>query len=429
MLFFLCRNLWAFQGFNLKPFYTKDSHAKILLLSVLVFFLLYNISFKYNASLTTGRIAVLTLLGWALLMGRSPVALLNSRAWLVFLPLPYVAVQYFLVGDYGQLSRFINLAFYSYVGAALIVIIAYDVKVVFVAILAAIAVQAAILIFSFFSFEYRAWFDAITVSDSNYETFYLYRAPGFAGAGGSGLSLIQSLGVLVGWLLLRKNKLYEPVTGGWVYLVIFAMILSLMSCVAVGRIGLLLSVIFMGMFLLSERFRPGTALLLLVFSFSLYFIINNYLILLLADDFSLEYFRTWAFGFFTGNDNTVEAIFDMPIPPLSIETMHGSGLVSLIDGSNPSGHDSGFIQAYYSMGLPFTILLYAFYLYVLFYVMSWFPILMRITLAVIFFAIEAKEPFLFKYSTMVVLMSVHFSHVVIQNNRRKESRIEATEAT
>ena len=210
---------------------------------------------------------------------------------------------------------------------------------------------------------------------------------------------------------------------------IFSMILSLVSCVAVGRIGLLLSVIFMGMFLLSERFRPGAALLLLVFSVSLYLITNNYLILLLADDFSLEYFRTWAFGFFTGNDSTIEAIFDMPIPPFNIETIHGSGLVSLIDGSNPSGHDSGFIQAYYSMGLPFTILLYAFYLYVLFYVMSWFPILMRIALVIVFFAIEAKEPFLFKYSTMVVLMSVHFSHVVIQDSRRRELRIEGTEAT
>ena len=116
--------------------------------------------------------------------------------------------------------------------------------------------------------------------------------------------------------------------------------------------------------------------------------------------------------------------FEPSIPPLTVEAIHGSGLVSLIDGSNPSGNDSGFIQAYYSMGLIFAVLLYTSYLYVLFYVLGWFPILMRIALVAVFFVIELKEPFLFKYSTMFVLMSLHFSHVAIRNSRRRENLIE-----
>lgn len=397
----------------------RNTWITTLVLSFLLFLILYNVSFRFNASLSTGRLAVFVLFLWALRLRKSPINFLRSKVMMVFLSLPAVVLQYFLIPDFGQLSRFINLAIYSYVGAALVVIIARDVKVVLVAILLAISVQSIIIIFSFFSMEYREWFDAIqAVSASNYDANYIYRAPGFSSAGGAGLSVIQSLGVLVGWLLLKRNSVYSVVSRKFAYLVFFAMGLSVISCFLVGRTGIILSGIFLILFFMCGVYRTGFLKFLTVAVVFIFLFLSTYIFGLLGTDFSLEYYQSWAFGIFTGEDDTLNYLNSMPIPRLSSDTFFGTGLSNLIDGVNPSGHDSGFIQTYYSMGLFFAFVFYISYVYVLFYSFSWLPIILRITLTIVFFSIELKEPFLFKYSSMFVLLLLHFSHVLFLQNRR-----------
>lgn len=394
----------------------KNSIIKTGIMSVLIFFILYNISFKFNESLTTGRISLLILAGWSLFIGRVPLFLFNTKLWLMLLPLPYVALQYLIVGDFGQLSRFIHLVLFSYVGAALIVGIVNDIKIIYISTIIAIVVQAIILIFSFYSSEYRMWFGTIAASEANYDAFYIYRAPGFAGAGGASLSVIQSLGVLLGWLMLRKNAFYAPVDGIFKYAIIFAMLLSFISCIVVGRTGMILSIGFGLMFLFSMKFQLKFIISLIFLPLCLYFLFENTIISFLDDDFSVDYFGNWAFGFFAGDDDTVEGLTKMSIPPLSVEMLHGTGLITLIDGLNPSGNDSGFIQAYYSMGLPMALIFYTGYLYLLFYIFRWFPLVIKIIFVGMFLMIEAKEPFIFKYSTLFVLMMINLSHVAIVNS-------------
>jgi hypothetical protein len=70
------------------------------------------------------------------------------------------------------------------------------------------------------------------------------------------------------------------------------------------------------------------------------------------------------------------------------------------------------------MGLFVSVLFYGIYLYVLFYVLSYLPLYLRIILMILFFGIEIKEPFVFKYSAMFVLMTLHFSHLLIKRNYR-----------
>lgn len=404
------------------------SISRTILLACLIFFLLYNLSLKAIPSFTSGRIAVFVLLFWVLvLIKRNPLPLLRSRVWLLFLPFPYVAIQFWVMdmGDSGQFSRFANLAMYSYLGAALVAIVANDIKTVLVAIFIAISAQSIFLPYSFVSIEYREWFESVMETGTVYGTVEnIYRAPGFTSSAGAALSLIQSMGVFVGWMLLRGGKSYQPVSGLEMRLVLFLMLLTLFSCVIVGRTGLLLSCIFIGLFFLTpsagvkgqiKKIELGIifAVVVVVIGFAI-----NPILGLLSDNFSLDYFTDWAFGFFTGKDDTADALREMPIPPLSVETIHGTGFANLVKDVNPSGHDSGFIQSYYSMGIVAVLFLYIPYLYVLFFVLNWLPIMLRVLLAVLFFSLDVKEPFLFKYSLMFVILTLHFSHVLSEKKSR-----------
>ena len=380
------------------------------LLTSLIFFLIYNVSFKFFEVLTTARISILILILWALKERVNFITTLKSRVWILFLPFPYVVLQYLIVGDFGQLSRFLHLALYSFVGAGLVVSISSDLRVLLSAVLIAVSVQAVIIIVSFFSVDYRVWFDAIAVSGANYDATYIYRAPGFSGAGGAALSLVQSLGVFLGWLLLRKNKIYENIKGKLSYLVFFAMVLSVASCLVVGRTGLLMSLIFLIIFLIDSPSRFRFFLFLILATFLIQLFLVKILPNLLDNQFSFDYFYDWAFGFFVGKDETISFLDAQPIKSLSVETFHGSGLTSIINGKNPSDHDSGFIQTYYSIGFPFAVIFYTTYVYVLFIALKWLPFLLRVIFVILFFTIEIKEPFIFKYSLMFILMLLYFSH-------------------
>lgn len=137
----------------------------------------------------------------------------------------------------------------------------------------------------------------------------------------------------------------------------------------------------------------------------------------LADNFSADYFIDWAFAYLSLDDKSTTPLSWFAIPPLGLDTIFGTGLVSLAHGENPSGHDSGFIQAYYSLGLIFAIILYLSYILVLYLLVSRLPRLMAFAIIISFFLIETKRPFLFKYSTMFFLVAAFCSRG-LQNNKK-----------
>lgn len=402
----------------------KGVTYKFIALTTLIFFLLYNISFTRLPFLTTGRLSVLILSIWAIfLLRKNPIDYLRSRVWLIFLPVPYVAVQFLLVGDPGQLTRFLYLAAYSVVGAVLVSMIARDFRLVMLSIFTAIVLQAVFIPYAFLSGSYRDWYASNIESGASYGAEYLYRTSGFSGVSGAALSLIQSLGVFVGWMLLFRGGRYKPVTGSAALLILIGMLICLLSCALVGRTGFLLSILFLFACLFYpsgsniEKDRDGRWMLLSLVVLMIYLFLKYYFIEMLPDDFSIEYFTTWVFGVFLGENETAAQIAQMVIPPLGIETLLGTGLVSLIDGSNPSGHDSGFVQSYYSIGLLMSIVLYGAYFYVLYYSFYWLPMLLRLLLTLLFFLLEVKEPFLFKYSLLFVVLALHFSYILTVDRR------------
>jgi len=391
----------------------RRSAAGNVALALLLFFLLANIQFLGMERFTTGRVAIVLMILWAFAEGKNPFRLLASRVWLPFLPILYVAMQFLLIGDSEQLSRFVNLAIYSYLGSALFVTLAGDVKTVLWTLLSAIALQSAIILFSFFSLDYRAWFDTIIFTSSNYDASYRYRAPGFTSGGGASLSLTQSLGVLIAWLLLRPHQT-ESVKGRMTYVVVFAALLITASCIVVGRTGLLLSGLFLGLMMIESRARWQLVTLSLGLGVWAWLYAAALITSTLGDNFSLEFFTKWAFASFLGEGSSVRDLSSMPIPPISLDTLIGTGLGGLVDGGNPSGHDAGFVQTYFSMGLFFAIVFYSAYLYVLLHCFRWLPRRWRFLLPLIFFMLELKEPFVFKYSLPFVVLALHFAHRRLQ---------------
>lgn len=375
------------------------------LLALVAFALLYNVSFQAFEEASTARVAVLLLALLCLLRGRALYEPTDPVVLLVFLPLPVVVAQSLMSGDLAHFSRFANLALYAYLGANMFARLVGDLDELLAVLLAAVTLQALIILFSFVSLDYRLWVEAHVATGSNVSALNPYRAPGL-GSGGSALSVVQALGVLAGGLLLVRRRAWW---GGAAPLgVLLQMLLCLLSCVFVGRTGLLLSLLFLvGLCAYAGALTRLVGIALLGVVVPIVWVGPAW-VQWVPDSFSLDFFVDWAFGFFlSGRDESLSDLATMPVPPLNLETAFGTGLVSLNRFGNPSGHDSGFVQAYFAMGLPTAILFYAAYAVVLWRLVRWLPLALRLLVAVPLFAIEAKEPFVFKYSVMIVLVAAY----------------------
>lgn len=129
--------------------------------------------------------------------------------------------------------------------------------------------------------------------------------------------------------------------------------------------------------------------------------------------FSSEFFLGWiSEGFDIKDNRTVNALVSTQnIPELTIQNFFiGSGTISNSNGLNTSGHDSGYIQTYFSIGLIFTVL---FYLSFSVFIVQNFKILnnrkLLFFICLIILVLEFKEPMLFKYTEGFIFLSVLFS--------------------
>lgn len=384
--------------------------GNVVLTTVFIFLVIYNISFKFAPSFTSARISILLLAAYFIVLGLKWPFLIGRHALLILAFLLPVLMQYCFSGDSTQTSRILHLFFYSFVGASLIAALAGNLKVALFSYTTAVASQAVIIIAAFFNLGLREPIDTFIVLSSNYTYDYMYRAPGFTSSGGSDLSVIQATGVISGiWLLYitkRSQNFLQTV-------ILFAlMAICGVSTIFVGRTGLIISIVLLVGYSFASLsvFKIRKLVYICLGVLVSFFIITegiNYISTL--SNFSDEYFFSWVSGPFIGSDTTLDVIRDQPIPPISLETIIGTGLVLTPDGnSNASGNDSGYVQNYYSMGLFFSAIFYLFMAYVLaLYVkgrgaVAWF-------LYVIIFFIEIKEPFIFKYMTIFLLMLTYYA--------------------
>lgn len=384
--------------------------GKVVVTTVFIFLVIYNISFKFAPSFTSARVSILLLAAYFVLLGLKWPFQIGRHALLILVFLLPVLTQYLFSGDGSQTSRIFHLFFYSFVGASLIAALAGSLKVALFSYTAAVASQAVIIISAFFNMGLRELFDAFIVLSSHYTVEYMYRAPGFTSSGGADLSVIQATGVISGiWLLhitkSTRNVLQTVILFSFMYI-------CGVSTIFVGRTGLLISTILLVGYTFASLsvFKIRKLVYICLGVLVSFFIITegiNYISNI--PNFSGEYFFSWVTGTFIGSDTTVDVISDQTIPPINLETIIGTGLVLTPDGNfNASGNDSGYVQNYYSMGLFFSAIFYLFMAYVLaLYVkgrgaVAWF-------LYVIIFFIEIKEPFIFKYMTIFLLMLTYYA--------------------
>ena len=364
---------------------------------ILIFFIIYDFGFIAFPSLTSGRVVLLAIFIYSLI--KKDILINKEVAFFsIFIFILFVAslIQFINSDDFKQSSRLFWFTIYSIITPFLLLKIFKD-KIDFLnAFFIATTIQSIITIGSFLNPEFKQFIlSAIVVGGNDIKDGF--RAIGFTSASGAAFSIIQFCGVFSGLMLLNytRDNLIKSIFI-WIFIVI-----GLLSTLIIGRTGLLCSIIAI-IYFLFINFNLKKAILYSVITFIISQI--NFINLLEnqtegIDGFNIEFFKNWIEdGFILKNNNTVEAISRMPIPPLSLNTIVGTGEVFDAEKSvNASGHDSGYIQTYFSLGFVFAIVFYVSYFLFLIRITKLKNLLILLFLIFILFVVEFKEPFIFKY--------------------------------
>ena len=279
-------------------------------------------------------------------------------------------------------------------------------------LLIAISFQALILIYAFFNPSIKLLFSNYIVYGANFTAENLYRSFGITSSSGAALSLTQGYGSGIGFYLLSQYKRFN-----WkAFILTF---LCFFSTIFVGRTGLVLSLLLLLLYIIISFNIKNTLkyvfIFILVSSIGIGNVLKNNLESI--QGFSTEYFFSWLSEVVEFRDNkTLNALTDdQPVPDLTLQTLIiGTGTISK-DGANTSGHDSGYVQTYYSLGLLSTMLFYL--SFSLFMKNNFKNFNKKLLYLIIFLALilEAKEPFLFKYTEGFLILTILFSHKFYRN--------------
>lgn len=388
----------------------KKVYLDIVAGFIFTFSIVYSVSFISLESMNTARVALVFGFIYVVIFRLNLIRKLTPRIKKLFLfiiPIPFSVILFYFIGDYGVIARPLNLFLYSILGGIIVALVFNNLSNTLILIFSVILIQSLIIIYGFFNIEFKIWLSEMINIGANYDASKnLYRGFGFSSSSGAALSLIQSMAVFV---VLVYSYFFKISPLLMLYYSIGLMSI-LISVILVGRTGLLMSVVLLLLlFLMNKGYSKKEFFPLLFFALFIVAFAFNYLVSIVPEGFSVDYFMHWAFGFFMGQDKTLHAISSMPLPEMSVQLFHGYGLVSLINDSNPSGNDSGFIQFLYAYGIPVFVVFYAVYFYLLFYLLGFLPLFYRSVLVLAFFGLEFKEPFLFKYSTLFILVLVFIS--------------------
>jgi hypothetical protein len=253
--------------------------------------------------------------------------------------------------------------------------------------------------------DFRLTLDSFIIYGGNVGLECLYRTFGLSSSSGAHLSITQSFGFAAGLLLLHKKNRS--------IIIIPLCILCISSTVFVGRTGLLLSVFFFIVYFLFSLKKKSKVVLSLL-ALLLIAAVNVKWVDLFAgqlnkiDNFSSDYFVEWlSEGFEISNNKTVNALLqEQEVPELTIKNFFiGTGTVTTEDGKNTSGHDSGYIQTYYSLGLLPAFIFYISFILFVYKSFKKYDTEIIYLINFVILALEIKEPVLFKYSEGIILLT------------------------
>jgi hypothetical protein len=385
-----------------------------LALSVLMFLFLFNVSFIKAPSATTGRLVLLFVLPFcARATWRVLRDLLRTHgvAMLVFvLVFAYAVVLYVLSTreDTTQLSRLFHFALYSIVGAAMFAALLRRNLERFLWIYTlATLLQACFIGWSFVSPPYRWWLAQRVVQGGLIPLMSELQAPGFSNSSGAWLSLIQGLGVFTALYGVRLT-----VSGRRTLFLYGAAILTGASTLVTGRTGIIVAAGTFVFFAVASRLKQAIRLLVISILLAAILWPTRGLITRTLTSLNPRFGSAMARGLeiFAERTNTdsFRALVDQRIPPITTETIIGTGKVAGVD-ENASGSDSGYVQTYYALGLLVATIFYVTLLGMLTMMMLEAPDRAAFAFAVVFlFIVEVKEPFIFKYDYPFLLFGMAF---------------------
>jgi hypothetical protein len=398
-----------------------NATLSILISVVVAFALLYNISFIAAPALTTGRLAVafLAMLYWRHLWSAVP-AFCHSFPWLSLVLVATLLWSAILCvtsdrPDFTQLSRVLHFLFFCIAGSILFLrLLGYELDRFLLCFGMATLVQSAFIWVFFITPEFRIWVEAVLVRSGHIEFSSQFQSAGFSNSAGAATSLVQGLGAFCLALAAVRAPRVVPA------IVLFVCsVLVLASTILVGRTGMIVGLLLCSMAYLQALTNRGgvrrvviAVLLALALSLTLAAHIRDNTEILENTDTILE----WAFGVFNPlEDASIVDLAETPIPPLTSDTIVGTGLVWDESGFNVSGHDSGYVQTYYALGLLFAVLFYGALAGALLFgavvLRSWWIAILTITM----FVVEVKEPFIFKYTFPFLIFSLAFCWPTLRN--------------
>ena len=365
----------------------------------LIFSFLFDVNFILFPGLTTARFSLVFLLMFSVLFNFKISRISFKALAVVGFVFLLCFLQYLGSKETTQISRIIWFALYGIVAPMLFVQAIKDPKEFFLLITVACALQALIAIFSFINPNMKAMLYDLVIFTANFDEKQTLRAVGFSSAGGASLSLVQSFGVISSLILLHFSQYtFKERILLWV-----SIVLILISIFLIGRTGLIVSFLAIVIYLMSHvlSLKKGLIATCIVFLVSQV----NYIVIIErsmneVDGFDAELFTAWIENAFSLEDNaTSEDLKNMQIPALAFETVFGTGLVTnLALGGNASGHDSGYVQSYYSLGLILASFFYVAYFIFLVSLSKGLKEPLLYLIIILVFIVEIKEPFIFQYT-------------------------------
>lgn len=367
------------------------SFRKILFVMLLIYFFRSGSIQRYvrkNVFLATGAIMLLLVYGWCVLRIRfggyvqMPLEAYQLKEP-ILLMLNMILFPILLIGIFSDTKGFIFCQWRVILLQAVIVITGK------------VFLPVRMFVFKHFAYE-----------DGRLEEGILkgWRSAGIDLAGAAG-SVMLFAGLLCGIYLFYQTKEKEKRKR-----IIFGWMLIMAANLFMGRTGLYFGAIALLMVFIDQIRRSGRAVIWITIGGIVIFAGCLIYVYCVPDTGGLKTWINWVteIGDLFGEAQTVRAILDMNIPPLTMETLFGTGLYSGITRTGVSfNHDAGYIRAYTSIGLIGGIfyygLIYAFYLQMINKVKPgqnrriYFFSLLAIVI------LEMKEPFMAKTPLTMVM--------------------------
>lgn len=395
-------------------------NKRFLINTILIFCIIYNFSFLRLPGLTSGRVVFVFICIKSIYDYKSTRSNINLVRFLSFLALLFTAslIQYLNSMDFIQSSRILWFSIYSIITPFLLRKYILNLEEFLYSILFATSLQSIIAINSFLNPSFKESILNTIVVGGNDIGDLIYRAIGFSSSSGAALSVTQFCGVFAG-LMLFKYSYNTVVRSPIIWLGILC---CLLSTLIIGRTGLIISLLSIFYFLFSiinsKKIIIISIIAIMISQINFISILESKTNGILG--FETDIFLNWIDdGLELENNSTAIAIKEMPIPPLSLRTILGTGEVfDFRFRKNASGNDSGYIQTYYSSGLILAIAFYISYFLFLFKETKSKNLFSHLFIIILMFIIEIKEPFIFKY-----VLPFFILNLILLTNKREQIHI------